>query len=545
MISKKMRNISMVCLSLVLALTLAFGLSSFSVKKASADTATLSIADFIIVNQKGESAQDWTVNSTHTSKIGTSKQSYNGITKLEWSFSALGSSNAGKFHYRVYVNDTSVFSYDYDNSNKIVANTTYSATVNNLSGNVKIEILKRDNTSPVLGDVIVTYSSDSSGDVTDPEDPETPDPEDPNPTPGEDEDDEDDETGESGTTVSTLCADVTKTVAGNTTVWAFNSTANSTSSKSISIGATDLGLIYQGSGSSNIAYTVNSGKRYLKVNSSSSVYVPVPANHKGTISITTESRSDSRYLALVVDGAMSESKRLYSKPSSDGNIASDGKTGPQSFAFTSSDLTEYNGNYYLVLKDNGTEMKVATLTLTTEKEEQEPTLEGYTYIGKVGDVDAFAKAEYLGMGFRTSAELSGVRYGFVTEIVDANGSNLEIDVISSVTYTLTIGENSTTTTFAGENLKKGYGVVTSGSDSYTGYTTNLVLTGIDASESNTNEEDKAADIKIVNAELKVDISVTINGVVITAEGITAKISEMVALTNLSDDIKAIYGYVAG
>ncbi len=46
MISKKMRNISMVCLSLVLALSLAFGLSSFSVKKADAAMSTGTTYEF-------------------------------------------------------------------------------------------------------------------------------------------------------------------------------------------------------------------------------------------------------------------------------------------------------------------------------------------------------------------------------------------------------------------------------------------------------------------------------------------------------------------
>ncbi len=54
MISKKMRNISMVCLSFVLALTLAFGLASFSVKTADAAEYTNNIADATNVVESGE-----------------------------------------------------------------------------------------------------------------------------------------------------------------------------------------------------------------------------------------------------------------------------------------------------------------------------------------------------------------------------------------------------------------------------------------------------------------------------------------------------------
>lgn len=73
--------------------------------------------------------------------------------------------------------------------------------------------------------------------------------------------------------------------------------------------------------------------------------------------------SDSRYFQLYVNGTASSSdKRIWSKFSE--IPTTDGKRGPQSFTFTESDLTKIGDNYYLVLTDNTTEMKVATFTVT-------------------------------------------------------------------------------------------------------------------------------------------------------------------------------------
>ena len=79
------------------------------------------------------------------------------------------------------------------------------------------------------------------------------------------------------------------------------------------------------------------------------------------------SSSDSRYFQLYIDGTVgSDNQRLYSKLNADG-ITTDGKKGPQSFSFESSDITTYNGKTYLHFKDNNTEMKVTSFTVTLTK----------------------------------------------------------------------------------------------------------------------------------------------------------------------------------
>ena len=93
------------------------------------------------------------------------------------------------------------------------------------------------------------------------------------------------------------------------------------------------------------------------------LYIPVPAGAAGTIAMTTYSSSNSRWFQLYVNGTdAGVNKRLWSKAGT--NLST---TGPQSFSFTASDFTQYNGNYYLVLANNATEMKVATfeVSLTT------------------------------------------------------------------------------------------------------------------------------------------------------------------------------------
>jgi len=92
-----------------------------------------------------------------------------------------------------------------------------------------------------------------------------------------------------------------------------------------------------------------------------SVYLPVPAGAAGTISATMYGSSDSRWLQLYVNGvAAADSRRLWSKE----GAGTDGKKGPQSFAFTAEDITTYNGKTYLTFTDNTTEMKIATFTIS-------------------------------------------------------------------------------------------------------------------------------------------------------------------------------------
>ena len=105
----------------------------------------------------------------------------------------------------------------------------------------------------------------------------------------------------------------------------------------------------------------------LSSQAQSSIYIPVPSGSAGSISLSVYSNSDSRFLQLYISGSEgTENQRLYSKLNA-GGITADGKKGPQTFNFTSSDITTEGGKTYLHFKDNNTEMKISgfTVTLTT------------------------------------------------------------------------------------------------------------------------------------------------------------------------------------
>ena len=147
---------------------------------------------------------------------------------------------------------------------------------------------------------------------------------------------------------------------GSTSTWTFILPSSQVTIPAT--GATHNGIVYEPSGSSKMKF---SSSNQFSWQGQSSGYIPVPAGGAGTISMTTKGQSDKRYLQLYINGTeAAETKRLYSKASSDGNITSDGKKGPQSFSFTASDLTTKDGNTYLHFKDNNTEMKIATFTIT-------------------------------------------------------------------------------------------------------------------------------------------------------------------------------------
>ncbi len=124
---------------------------------------------------------------------------------------------------------------------------------------------------------------------------------------------------------------------------------------------TDNDILYTPSSSSKLKVT----SQGLSCNSSSSIYIPVPAGSAGKISLNPYSSSDSRWFQLLINGTdAGVNKRLWSKPGDDLE-----KKGPQSFDFTSADITTKDGKTYLHLQDNAKEMKVGsiTVTLTTGK----------------------------------------------------------------------------------------------------------------------------------------------------------------------------------
>ena len=151
----------------------------------------------------------------------------------------------------------------------------------------------------------------------------------------------------------------TLTTNGDESTWTFNQ-RSSAFSLTQNEPVIDNDMVFIATGNGKIKFQTSS---YMSCMAESSVYIPVPAGSEGTIAMTTSSTSDSRYFQLYINGtAADDSKRLWSKYSE--TPTEDGKKGPQSFSFTASDLTTYEGATYLHFKDNNTEMKIASFILT-------------------------------------------------------------------------------------------------------------------------------------------------------------------------------------
>lgn len=151
----------------------------------------------------------------------------------------------------------------------------------------------------------------------------------------------------------------TLTTNGDESTWTFNQ-RSSAFSLTQNEPVIDNDMVFIATGNGKIKFQTSS---YMSCMAESSVYIPVPAGSEGTIAITTSSSSDSRYFQLYINGtAADDSKRMWSKYSE--TPTEDGKKGPQSFSFTDSDLTTYEGATYLHFKDNNTEMKIASFILT-------------------------------------------------------------------------------------------------------------------------------------------------------------------------------------
>ena len=125
---------------------------------------------------------------------------------------------------------------------------------------------------------------------------------------------------------------------------------------------TDNDIIFAPSAKDKIKFA-SSG--YMSCNGGSSIYLPVPsAAAAGKVSQNPSSSSDSRYFQLYINGKEgSSSQRLWSKPMQK-ESDDPAKRGPQEFDFTSSDLTQKDGKYYLHFKDNNTEMKISSFSIT-------------------------------------------------------------------------------------------------------------------------------------------------------------------------------------
>ena len=149
----------------------------------------------------------------------------------------------------------------------------------------------------------------------------------------------------------------TRTFNADSTTCTWNFVEVVSSDQTLTTEVIDNGIIFQAS-STNKLKVLTTGLSTQKTQGT--ICIPVPAGSAGTISATMWGNSDTRWLQLYVNGTeASADKRIWSKNGT--NLTS---RGPQSFTFTASDLTKIGDNYYLVLIDNTTEMKVATFTVT-------------------------------------------------------------------------------------------------------------------------------------------------------------------------------------
>lgn len=190
----------------------------------------------------------------------------------------------------------------------------------------------------------------------------------------------------------------------------------------------DNGIIYAPSGSSKMKFS--SGNQF-SWSGESSGYIPVPAGGAGTITMTVKGSSDSRWLQLYVNGtAAADSKRLWSKYA---DAATDGKKGPQSFAFTADDLTTKGGKTYLHFKDNNTEMKIASF---------EVVLTSGLYGTPSTDPNAWVDKEELNLKIGRSG-LEQKKDSFVLK-----GENLPNAATATVDFPTHAGLSISPTTFA-------------------------------------------------------------------------------------------------
>ncbi len=146
-----------------------------------------------------------------------------------------------------------------------------------------------------------------------------------------------------------------RTLDGAKSTWSF--IFNKDAAKDIAVasksGVAENGLYFYSASSKQKV----SKSGYLSSSGQSTIAIEVPsASAAGTITMTLGSSSESRYLQLYVnDVAGTVNQRLWSKAGTDLD-----KKGPQSYTFTSADISTINGKYYLKFIDNNTEMKIAS-----------------------------------------------------------------------------------------------------------------------------------------------------------------------------------------
>ncbi len=156
----------------------------------------------------------------------------------------------------------------------------------------------------------------------------------------------------------------------------------------------------------------------LSCQNQSSIYLPVPQNAAGSVTMSVWGDAEGRWLQLYINGQEGTvNQRLWSKVGTDLS-----KKGPQTFNFTANDLTAKDGKYYLHFKDNNREMKISEFTIL---------LTSGSYISTPKSTDATLKSlQYDGAGVpgfdanttEYNVQLPATYTGFPTVTAETNDS---------------------------------------------------------------------------------------------------------------------------
>lgn len=242
----------------------------------------------------------------------------------------------------------------------------------------------------------------------------------------------------------------------------------------------DNGIIYIAGAKDKLKVT-SSG---LSCNSNSSLYLPVPQNAAGTITLEVYSNSKSRWLQLFINGQEGSSQqRLWSK---EGTDLSKGE-GPRSYTFSATDLTLKDGKYYLHFKDNKTEMKISAFTIvltngsytgsTPAQKSDDATLKELKYDGtSVPNFDA----KTLNYSVTLPADYSGVPN--VTAIANDSKATLNTTQATSAT-----GKASILVTAEDGTTKKTYTIQFSQAAADEPVITSFVVAGVQATIDQANK----------------------------------------------------------
>ncbi len=254
----------------------------------------------------------------------------------------------------------------------------------------------------------------------------------------------------------------------------------------------DNGIIYIAGAKDKLKVT-SSG---LSCNNNSSLYLPVPQNAAGTITLEVYSNSKSRWLQLFINGQEGSSQqRLWSKEGTDLS-----KEGPRSYTFSATDLTLKDGKYYLHFKDNKTEMKISAFTIvltngsytgsTPAQKSDDATLKELKYDGtSVPNFDA----KTLDYSVTLPANYSGVPN--VTAIANDSKATLNITQAASAT-----GKASVLVTAEDGTTKKTYTIQFSQAAADEPVITSFVVAGVQATIDPAN--------KTITATLPIGTSLT-------------------------------------